>query len=164
MLPEIPEGTFIFPVPTIGQEFFFDSGFIPNSEPWAGLPVLAASVDMTVTITGGDASNFFTEIILPVDTDPVAPGVQAYYASISGAEEGWSGTGTFTISRALPDDILGSTFAVPLLFSATTYPDGVEGTVPELSSFWRLDFAEVPAPGSAALLATAGVFASRRRR
>lgn len=160
--------SFDFPVPDIGTKFFFDTGIYPGAEPYAGHLVTGGRVSLTVEITeipgepgGSDASNFYTEIIFPVDTNPATPEVEPYYAYISGDEEGWTGLGTFTIERELPE-LAGSTFVVPLFFTATTYSDGVNGSIDFGDGFWTLDV--VPAPGTVGILSLAGIGAMRRRR
>ncbi|MAY74707.1 MAG: hypothetical protein CMJ31_08365 [Phycisphaerae bacterium] len=128
---------FEFPMPPLNTEFFFDSGFIPGAMEFAGGTIVEASVMVSIDVAeapaGEERSNgaeyFYTEIVFPVDLDAETPGVQAFATAIDGAEEGWSGLGSFSLEREVPE-LIGSTFVVPLFFSATTFGgDGKDSTV-----------------------------------
>lgn len=176
---------FTFPMPPLNQEFFFDSGFIPGAPDFAGGTVTDARVTLSITVEEsppGDprvsgAEHFYTEIVFPVDTDPVTPGVQAYVGVIDGAAEGWSGLGTFTIDREIPE-LLGGEFIVPLLFTATTLAGNDSTTTVNLAEPLNPDIAvppfvvddgwfmtvTVPTPGVGAVAALGALALTRRRR
>ncbi len=169
--------TFLIPIPEIGTELFFNNGGIPFSNEFNGGEVIDARLDLVLTVFATDpgdtrvssAAYFLSELIVPVDLDPNAAGTQAAAITIFGADEGWSGTGTFTISRTL-DELIGSTWSSPLFYTASTY-EGISqdeiilGTVdPFVSSFISVTVRQVPAPGTAGLLAIAGLTAASRRR
>lgn len=172
-----PTATFQIAIPEIGQEFFIDSGFIPGSSEFAGGRVIDARLDFMLEVVAAEPGDPFVssaeylraEILVPVDLDPITPGAQVPVIEINGADEGWSGTGTFTISRQL-DELIGGEWYVPLIFTTSVYPGAGAGqvvlgtTFPFVHSFVSITVEQVPAPTSAGVLAVAGVLATRRRR
>lgn len=169
--------TFLIPIPELGTEFFFDNGLIPGSNDFNGATVIDARLELVLDVTAtdpddprvSDAAFFESEAIVPVDFDPVTPGNQFLNIITTGANEGWSGTGTFTISRTL-DELIGGTWISPVFYSATTYngissDEIVLGTTNAFElSFIVITVQQVPAPGATSLLAGAGLMAARRRR
>lgn len=170
--------TFQIPIPEIGTEFFFNNGGIPFSNEFDGGLVIDARLELVLEVLPTDpgdprvssGAHFLSEVIVPVDLDPSATGVQAAALTISGQDEGWDGTGTFTISRTL-DDLIGSTWASPIFYTASTYngisaDEIVLGTVfPFEESFVTVTVdRSIPAPATTgALLLGAGLAARRRR-
>lgn len=169
--------TFLIPIPELGTEFFFSNDLIPDSNAFNGAVVIDARIDLVLDVIDTEpddprvssAAFFASEVIVPVDFDPITPGNQFYNIITTGADEGWSGTGTFTVSRTL-DELIGGTWVSPVFYTATTYDnisanEIVRGTVhPFEASFITITVQQVPAPSGAALLAGAGLMASRRRR
>lgn len=169
--------TFLVPIPEIGQEFFFDNGIMPFSNDFDGAVVIDARLDLVLDVVAPDpgdpressAAHFLSEVVVPVDTLPGLSGAQLGFFEISGADEGWSGTGTFTISRTL-DSLIGGTWVSPVLYTASTY-NGIDadhvvlGTVhPFVSSFISITVEQVPAPGSVGAFMGIALIAARRRR
>lgn len=175
--------TFEIPMPPLGQEFFFDSGFIPGSTDFAGGIVIDARVTLSITVNDllpGDGRNngaefFRTEIVFPVDIDPATPGVQAFATVIDGAAEGWSGAGTFTIDRAIPE-LIGGEWLAPFFFTATSFNGDGDQNIVNLAEPLNANINQlviddgyfltvaVPTPASAGLFGFAGLAATRRRR
>ncbi len=170
-----PTETFFIPIPEIGTELFFNNGGIPNSNLFNGGTVIDARLELVLTVTDADpgsgltssAANFRSELIIPVDIEP-QPGVQAGVVLINGDDEGWSGTGEFTISRQI-DSLIGGTWTSPLFYTASTYlgssaTDVVIGTTNGFfTSFVTVTVEQVPSPGAAGVLAMGGLMAARRR-
>lgn len=171
-----PTHTFLIPIPEIGQEFFFDSSFIPDSPAFDGGTVIDARLELTLQVDPAplgdprisDAAHFDANIIVPVDILP-APGTQAGVVDIRGADEGLSGTGLFNVSRPI-DHLIGGTWDANLFFTASTYygidaDHVVIGTVfPFQESFVTITVMQVPAPASATLLGVSALAFTRRRR
>jgi hypothetical protein len=167
--------TFLVPIPDIGETFFLGNGIIPGSNDFNGGTVIDARLELVLNVfptEPGDprvssAEWFESEILVPVDLDPAEPGAQIPVVRILGSDEGWSGTGEFTISRTL-DDIIGGVWTSPLFYSASTY-DGISqdeivlGSVDFFNSFVSVTV-QIPAPGGLAALAAFGTVATRRRR
>ncbi|MFI4894537.1 MAG: hypothetical protein ACIAQ0_14075 [Phycisphaerales bacterium JB058] len=167
--------TFLIPIPEIGQEFFFDSSFIPLSTDFDGGTVIDARLDLTLQVEAAppgdtrisDAAHFDANIIVPVDILP-APGTQAGVVDILGSNEGLSGTGLFNVSRSI-DHLIGGKWDANLFFTASTYygidaDHVVIGTVfPFESSFVSITVQQIPAPASASVFGLALIAARRRR-
>lgn len=168
--------TFEIPLPEIGENLFFNNGGIPFSNQFDGGTVIDARLEVVLQVdpvAPGDprtssAAHFFSELVIPVDTDPGAAGNQLASFNVSGADEGWSGTGTFTISRQL-DWLIGGVWASPVFYSASTYP-GLDqdrivlGTLGGYdTSYVSVTVRRVPAPGTAGAVLL-GLASFRRRR
>ena len=167
--------TFFVPIPDIGQEFFLNNGIIPNSDNFNGGTVIDARLELNLTVLPTDfgdsrvssAEYFRSNILVPVDLDLGTPGAQIPAVFINGAEEGWSGTGLFTISRDLPD-LIGGTWTSPIFYTSVTEP-GLDnnrivlGEVDFSSSFISVTV-QIPAPAGGGVLACMGLIAARRRR
>ena len=167
--------TFLVPIPDIGQEFFFGNGIIPGSNDFNGGTVIDARLELVLNVVPTDAGDprvssaefFRSQVLVPVDLDPVTPGAQIPGLLINGADEGWSGTGEFTISRELPE-LVGGIWTSPLFYTATTEPgisndEIVLGQVDFFSSFISVTV-QIPAPAAGGVLAMGGLIAARRRR
>lgn len=175
---------FELPMPPLNTEFFFGTGFIPGVEDYAGGEVIDATVRLSITVDElppGDnrlngAEFFRSEIVLPMDIDPLTPGIQAFTSVVDGAAEGWSGSGTFTLERTI-SEVIGSRFAVPFFFTATTFAGdnntstvnlreplngGLNGLI--VDDGWFLTVSPIPAPGSVAVLGLGALAMGRRRR
>jgi hypothetical protein len=166
--------TFLVPIPDINQEFFLGNGIIPGSNDFNGGTVIDARLELVLNVVPTDpgdprvssAEFFRSQILVPVDLEP-APGAQIPAIFINGADEGWSGTGEFTISRELPE-LVGGIWTSPLFYSAVTEP-GLDndrivlGQVDFFNSFISVTV-QIPAPAGGGALALMGLVAARRRR
>tara|TARA_R110000782_G_scaffold124058_4_gene215555 strand:+ start:5435 stop:6034 length:600 start_codon:yes stop_codon:yes gene_type:complete len=168
--------TFEIPLPEIGENLFFNNGGIPFSNEFDGGVVIDARLEVVLRVdpaAPGDprtssAAHFFSELVIPVDTDLGTAGNQLASFNVSGADEGWSGTGTFTISRQL-DWLIGGVWASPVFYSASTYP-GLDsdrivlGTLGGYdTSYVSVTVRRIPAPGTAGAVLL-GLISCRRRR
>ncbi len=126
---------------------------LPNDE-IIGSPVVRVDVSPNLEVApGSDASNFFTNLILPIIP---APGNFGGFGT-DGPAQGWSGSGTFNFFESTDRyNGVGRTGG----FGAET--GGVQGA---LLPDTNIDvFYVVPAPGGAAILAMGGLSLTRRRR
>ena len=177
--------TFELPAPPLDNLFLFDSGFVGGGAgiDFNGQVVTDARVRFSITVDplppdstlDNGAEFFFASVVLPIDTDPVTPGVQPAISIIDGALEGWSGTGTFTVDREITEAI-GGIWVAPLQFSAESAggDGGFSSTVnlaePLNAEIFNLVVDDgwfitvAPSPGAAGLFAIAGAGAMRRRR
>lgn len=174
-----PTMEFQVPIPELGQEFFFGNGIIPFSNDFHGGTVIDARLDLVLDVVDappGDprisgAQHFFASILVPVDLDPVTEGAQIPAINISGMDEGWEGTGRFTISRTL-DGLIGGTWYSPLFYTAVVedvFDENhiVAGTTnPFIESFITITVQNpsIPAPGALGVLGLSAIGAARRRR
>lgn len=129
------------------------TGVIFQGDPVIGQEIGSARIFLTITVNpGGNAAEFAADISFPID--PFSGNTNVL--NITGAEENWSGSGTFSIDRIVTD--FNGTFRAGLFGAETILSNGFvhEGSV--------VQFFAVPAPVPAGLLAFAGVSAARRRR
>ena len=168
--------TFLVPFADIGQTLFLGNGIIPGSNDFDGGTVIDARLQLTLTVEPtlpgddrvSDAAFFEAEAIVPVDVNPMTDTNDFLNFVITGQNEGWSGTGTFTIDRQL-DELIGGEWVSPVFYSASTY-DGISqdqivlGTVDFFNSYISVTVQQVPAPASLATLAIGGLVTTRRRR
>ena len=168
--------TFQIPLPEVGTKFFFNNGSIPNSNDFNGGTVIDAHINIVLDVyptlpddpRTSSAAFFQSEVIVPVDIDPFTAGNQFFNVITTGADEGWSGTGTFTLSRTI-DELIGGTWVSPAFYTASTY-EGISadeivlGTINSFEDSFVSVTVMVPAPGATGTLAIAGLLASRRRR
>lgn len=168
--------TFLIPLPEVGTKFFFNNGAIPDSNAFHGGTVIDARIDLVLDVFATDpgdsrvssAAFFQSEAIVPVDFDSSTPGNQFFNVITTGANEGWSGTGTFTLSRTI-DELIGGTWISPTFYTATTY-DGISADEIVLGTLYPFEQSfisvtvQIPAPATTALLASGGLLATRRRR
>jgi hypothetical protein len=129
------------------------TGVIFQGDPIIGQESTHARILLTITVNaGGNAADFAADISFPIDPFPGSTNV----LNISGIEEGWSGTGTFSIDRTVT--AYNGTFRAGLFGAETILMNGFvhEGSV--------VQFFTVPAPASAGLLALGTLAAIRRRR
>jgi len=123
--------SFQIPLPEVGTKFFFNNGAIPHSNDFDGKTVIDARIEIVLDVfeTGpkdpriSSAAFFESEVIVPVDIDPNTEGNQFLNVITTGASEGWSGTGTFTLSRPI-EELIGGKWSSPTFYTASTY-DGI---------------------------------------
>ena len=168
--------TFQIPLPEVGTKFFFNNGSIPDSNLFNGGTVIDARLDLVLDVFETDpndprvssAAYFQSEVIVPVDFDSSMPGNQFFNVITTGAQEGWSGTGTFTLSRTI-DELIGGTWVSPTFYTASTY-DGISANEIVLGTLYPFEQSfisvtvQIPAPATTGLLASAAFVAVRRRR
>lgn len=131
------------------------TGFIFPGDPRIGREVVLARIFLVVEVfPGADAADFDTDLTLPISAAEGATPVVA----LTGTGLGWSGSGTFTY---MTETTLHNGTFIQTLFGAATSP--MDAVIHE-DSYVELVFAPVPAPGTAALAAAAGIVAARRRR
>ena len=168
--------TFLVPFADIGQTFFLGNGIIPRSNEFDGGTVIDARIQLTLTVNPtapdddrvSDAAFFEAEAIVPVDVTPATSTNDFLNIIVTGQNEGWSGTGTFTIDRQL-DALIGGEWASPVFYSSSTY-DGISqdqivlGSVDLFNSYISVTVQQVPTPASLGALAMGALIATRRRR
>ena len=167
--------TFLVPFADINSTLFLGNGVIPNSNAFHGGTVIDARVQLTLNVipTGpdddrvSDAAYFEAEAIVPVDVLPNSGGNDFLNIIITGANEGWSGTGTFTVNRQL-DELIGGEWISPVFYSASTYGGISEdqivlGSVDFFNSFVAVTV-QIPTTSTLGALAFGGLLATRRRR
>ena len=135
----------------VGQSY---SAFLSSANPLVGQHVTHARFYLDVlSNANSDAAAFFTDISFPIDP---LPGNTNFF-SLLGADENWSGPGTFHYFLDTTD--YNGTF-VPARYGAETFGDGFHGAILDTS---RIEFDYVPEPSALALLALLGVAGVRRR-
>jgi len=120
--------TFQIPLPDVGTEFFFNNGIVPHSNKFDGKTVIDAHINIVLDVFQTEPSDprissaafFQSEVIVPVDIDPHTEGNQFLNVITTGESEGWSGTGTFTLSRPI-EELIGGKWSSPTFYSASTY-------------------------------------------
>ncbi len=168
--------TFVVPFADLDSTYFLGNGIIPGSNDFDGGTVIDARIEFSLTVipTGpddsrvSDAAFFFAEAIVPVDIDLTNSTNDFLNVIISGENEGWSGTGDFTISRQL-DDLIGGQWVSPVFYSSSTYAsisqdEIVLGSVDLFNSYVSVTVQQVPSPAAMSTLVMGGLIANRRRR
>src|SRR5262245_37429929 len=67
------------------------SAFLPPDDPIVGQEIIEARIFLFVDVTAGDAAEFSTDILFPIEPFPGNDGALA----LTGADLNWSGTGHF---------------------------------------------------------------------
>ncbi|HZW08285.1 MAG TPA: PEP-CTERM sorting domain-containing protein [Phycisphaerales bacterium] len=136
----------------VGNSF---SAFLSGDDPLVGKEITSARIYLTVeSFAGSDAANFWTDIILPIE--PFDGNTNALY--LSGADLGWSGSGTFTYE--VETTMLNGHF-IATRWGGETPGFDFEGVIVDGS---RIEIDYVPAPASIGALGIGGLLALRRRR
>lgn len=161
----------VHPMPLPGQEFFTGGIlFVTAIGPIGGREILSTDFDITWVSDGATpASNL--EIFVSMFIDDGFGNITQNEIHVTGADLGFgSGPGTFTglFSTDAFNGLAVESFLFPpnsivnLTIGATT--GGIDGTSYFENSFINYNLAPIPTPASTALLAIAGVTATRRRR
>jgi hypothetical protein len=168
--------TFLVPFADLDTTYFLGNSIIPGSNDFDGGIVIDARIELSLTVipTGptdsrvSDAAFFQAEAIVPVDINLTNSTNDFLNVIITGENEGWSGSGNFTVSRQL-DDLIGGQWVSPVFYSSSTYAgisqdEIVLGSLDLLNSYISVTVQQVPAPGMMSTLAIGGLIATRRRR
>lgn len=168
--------TFVVPFADLDSTYFLGNGIIPGSNDFDGGTVIDARIELALTVipTGpdddrvSDAAFFQAEAIVPVDVIPSTDTNDFLNVIITGQSEGWSGTGTFTISRQL-DALIGGEWVSPVFYSSSTYAgisadEIVLGSLDLFNSYISITVRQVPTPGALSFIAMGGLITTRRRR
>lgn len=90
--PALAQDTLELNFARVGQSY---SAFIGGDNPAVGRRVISTRVVLRLSVTAGDAANFMTDLLIPIQPDEGATSVLVE----SGQDRGWSGTGTFEIDE-----------------------------------------------------------------
>ena len=144
-------GVVEFNFASVGNSY---SAFLGGDDPLIGKEIVSARIYLTIeSFDNSDAANFWTDITLPIQ--PFDGNTNFLY--LSGADLGWSGSGTFTYFLETTD--LNGHF-VPARWGAETPGFDFSGRIVDGS---RIEIEYVPAPATLAPLACS-LLALRRRR
>jgi hypothetical protein len=119
--PALAQDTLELSFARVGQSY---SAFIGSDNPAVGRRVVATRVFLRLSVTAGDAANFTTDLLIPIQPDEGATSILFE----SGQARGWSGTGTFEIDETT-DRYNGVVIA--RRFGAATPGEGYSGQILE---------------------------------
>lgn len=144
-------GVVEFQFASVGNSF---SAFMSGDDPLVGKEIVSSRIFLTVeSFAGSDAANFWTDLTLPIE--PFDGNTNFVY--LSGADLGWSGSGTFSYS--LETTGLNGHF-VAARWGGETPGFDFDGVILDGS---RIEIEYIPAAATLAPLA-ASLCALRRRR
>ena len=130
------------------------SAFLPPDDPLVGQEIIEARIFLFVDVTAGDAAEFATDILFPIEP---FPGNDAALA-LSGEELDWSGTGHFEFTDTTTRF---NGHFISRRYGAETPGFGYEGEILEGS---RIEFEYIPEPGTViGMLMLGGGLLFRRR-
>jgi hypothetical protein len=129
------------------------SAFLPPDDPIVGQEIIEARILLFLDVTAGDAAEFSTDILFPIEPFPGNDGALA----LTGLDLDWSGTGHFEYTETTTR--FNGTF-IPVRYGAETPGFGYEGEILEGS---RIEFEYIPEPGTALGMLLLGRLAIRRR-
>lgn len=131
------------------------TGFIFPGDLRIGREIVLTRIHLVLEVfPGADAAEFDTDVTFPISPGPGSTPVLA----LTGAGLDWTGSGVFVYDDETT--LFNGTF-IQTLFGAATSP---MDAVIHKESYIEMVFAPIPAPGTAAVAALAGVVAMRRRR
>jgi hypothetical protein len=114
------------------------SAFIGGDNPAVGRHVISTRVVLRLQVTAGDAANFMTDLLIPIEADEGASAVLVE----TGTARGWTGTGTFEFDETTT---MYNGVVIARRFGAETPGDGYDGEILE-GSMIELQFEPACAP------------------